>query len=81
MLPLGLCHSGQFKFLIALNKNSFKNLVLCIYLYIFLILRSGVVLGREGGMIKQTILPFFFGLGGRIGSGDQVMPWIHVKVN
>jgi len=42
-------------------------------------LRSGVVLGREGGMIKQTILPFFFGLGGRIGSGDQVMPWIHVK--
>eukprot|EP00088_Acartia_fossae_P065912 TRINITY_DN81414_c0_g1_i1.p1 TRINITY_DN81414_c0_g1~~TRINITY_DN81414_c0_g1_i1.p1 ORF type:complete len:139 (-),score=45.11 TRINITY_DN81414_c0_g1_i1:47-463(-) len=30
-------------------------------------------------MIQQTILPFFFGLGGRMGSGDQVMPWIHVK--
>ena len=30
-------------------------------------------------MIQQTILPFFFGLGGRMGPGDQVMPWIHVK--
>lgn len=42
-------------------------------------LRSGVVLGRTGGMIQQTILPFFFGLGGRMGSGQQAMPWIHVK--
>ena len=42
-------------------------------------LRSGVVLGRKGGMIQQTLLPFFFGLGGRIGPGDQVMPWVHVK--
>ena len=30
-------------------------------------------------MIQQTLPPFFLGLGGRIGSGDQVMPWIHVK--
>ena len=42
-------------------------------------LRSGVVLGRTGGMVQQTILPFFFGLGGRMGSGQQSMPWIHVK--
>jgi len=42
-------------------------------------LRSGVVLGRNGGMVQQTILPFFFGLGGRMGSGQQAMPWIHVK--
>ena len=42
-------------------------------------LRSGVVLGRTGGMVQQTILPFFFGLGGRMGSGQQAMPWIHVK--
>ena len=41
--------------------------------------RSGVVLGRRGGMIQQTMLPFFFGVGGRIGPGDQVMPWVHVK--
>ena len=30
-------------------------------------LRSGVVLGREGGMIKQIYPSFFFGLGGRMG--------------
>ncbi|XP_017885628.1 epimerase family protein SDR39U1 [Ceratina calcarata] len=41
-------------------------------------IRSGVVLGRDGGMIKQIYLPFFFGLGGPIGNGKQYMPWIHV---
>lgn len=41
--------------------------------------RSGVVLGRNGGMIKQIFLPFFMGTGGRMGSGEQNMPWIHVK--
>ena len=43
-------------------------------------LRAGVVLGRRGGLVQQTILPFYFGLGGRMGPGDQFMPWIHVKV-
>jgi len=43
------------------------------------VLRSGVVLGRQGGLVQQTILPFYLGLGGRMGPGDQVMPWIHVK--
>lgn len=42
------------------------------------IIRSGVVLGREGGMIKNMFYPFFFGLGGRIGSGKQYLPWIHL---
>jgi len=42
-------------------------------------IRSGVVLGRDGGMIKQIYLPFYFGLGGPVGSGDQYMPWIHVN--
>ncbi|XP_014243259.1 epimerase family protein SDR39U1-like [Cimex lectularius] len=42
-------------------------------------IRSGVVLGRHGGMIKQLLLPFFFCLGGPIGSGKQPMPWIHIK--
>jgi len=42
-------------------------------------LRSGVVLGRNGGLVQQTIFPFYFGLGGSMGSGSQIMPWIHVK--
>ncbi|KOC64315.1 Epimerase family protein SDR39U1 [Habropoda laboriosa] len=41
-------------------------------------IRSGVVLGKDGGMIKQMYLPFFFGLGGPIDNGSQYMPWIHV---
>lgn len=39
---------------------------------------TGVVLGRTGGMINQVFLPFYFGLGGPIGSGGQYFPWIHV---
>ncbi|XP_049861046.1 epimerase family protein SDR39U1 isoform X2 [Schistocerca gregaria] len=42
------------------------------------IVRSGVVLGRNGGMIKQLYLPFYLGLGGPVGSGSQFMPWIHI---
>ncbi|KAJ8972223.1 hypothetical protein NQ314_000284 [Rhamnusium bicolor] len=42
-------------------------------------IRSGVVLGREGGMIKQLYLPFYLGLGGPVGNGAQYMPWIHIK--
>ena len=41
--------------------------------------RPGVVLGRNGGMIKQIFLPFYFGGGGRMGCGSQPMAWIHVK--
>ncbi|XP_027222558.1 epimerase family protein SDR39U1 [Penaeus vannamei] len=41
-------------------------------------IRTGVVLGRQGGMIQQLILPFFLGLGGPISDGLQPMPWIHI---
>ncbi|XP_018370928.1 PREDICTED: epimerase family protein SDR39U1 [Trachymyrmex cornetzi] len=41
-------------------------------------IRSGVVLGREGGMIKNIYFPFLAGLGGPLGSGNQYMPWIHI---
>ena len=40
-------------------------------------LRTGLVLGREGALAKMR-LPFSLGLGGRLGSGRQWMPWIHV---
>ncbi|VVD04306.1 unnamed protein product [Leptidea sinapis] len=30
-------------------------------------------------MIKNMIVPFFFGLGGPLGSGQQYLPWIHVE--
>jgi uncharacterized protein len=39
-------------------------------------LRIGLVLGTEGGLLARLLLPFEFGLGGRIGSGAQWMSWI-----
>ncbi|XP_044278351.1 epimerase family protein SDR39U1 [Varanus komodoensis] len=42
------------------------------------VVRSGVVLGRDGGAIAQMLWPFRCGLGGPIASGCQPFPWIHV---
>lgn len=42
------------------------------------IIRAGVVLGHDGGIIKNVMLPFKVGLGGPIGTGRQWFPWIHV---
>lgn len=39
-------------------------------------LRFGVVLTAKGGVIDRLMLPFKMGVGGRIGSGRQWMPWI-----
>jgi uncharacterized protein len=40
------------------------------------LLRLGLVLGTEGGMLTQLLTPFEFGLGGPMGSGAQWMSWI-----
>ncbi len=42
-------------------------------------LRIGVVLAREGGALQLMCLPFKLGLGGRLGSGRQWFPWIHLE--
>lgn len=42
-------------------------------------LRTGIVLGRGGGVLAKMSFPFKLGLGGPIGNGLQVMSWIHLQ--
>lgn len=42
------------------------------------LLRTAAVFSSDGGMLARLRLPFSLGLGGRLGSGQQWMPWIHL---
>lgn len=41
-------------------------------------LRTGIVLSKGGGAIKQMLTPFKLGVGGKLGSGRQWFSWIHI---
>jgi uncharacterized protein (TIGR01777 family) len=41
------------------------------------LIRTGIVLARDGGALPEMLPPFWFGAGGPVGSGRQYWPWIH----
>lgn len=42
-------------------------------------LRFGMILSKEGGALKDMILPFKLGLGGKLGDGKQMYSWIDIE--
>lgn len=42
-------------------------------------LRVGIVLAKEGGALPQLAKPIKFGLGAPLGSGGQMMSWVHLE--
>jgi uncharacterized protein (TIGR01777 family) len=42
------------------------------------LVRTGIVLGKGQGALAKMVPPFKMFVGGRLGSGKQWMPWIHI---
>lgn len=43
------------------------------------IVRTGIVLAADGGALPKLMQPFKLFAGGRLGSGTQAVPWIHIR--
>lgn len=43
------------------------------------LIRTGIVIGNNGGILKSMLKPFKYGVGMQFGDGKQWMSWIHLK--
>jgi uncharacterized protein (TIGR01777 family) len=42
------------------------------------IVRTGIVLGKDGGALEKLLPPFRAGIGGQVGNGRQWLSWVHI---
>lgn len=63
----GLCREWEAR---ALEASGISRVVL---------LRTGLVLSRSGGVLPRMARPFYFMAGGPLGSGRQYCSWIHLQ--
>ncbi len=42
------------------------------------LLRTGLILAKEGGLLGRMVPPFKLGMGARLGDGQQWMSWVHI---
>jgi len=42
------------------------------------LVRTGLVLACDGGILSRLRVPFKLGMGGPLGNGRQWMPWVHI---
>jgi len=43
------------------------------------VIRTGLALAAKGGILPIVLLPFRLFAGGKLGSGEQYVPWIHIE--
>ena len=72
--PVG---SGFLSDVVQKWEDSIKSRVVSDTRNIFM--RTGLVLGKDGGILKKVIIPFRFFAGGHIGNGKQWYSWIHIS--
>ena len=41
--------------------------------------RFGVIYSKNGGAMQKMLPPFIIGVGGKLGSGEQIVSWIHIE--